>query len=79
MRLSSSRNLVAASSAARGRQLHEITVQITIQPRRHGRRRHPAFARLRALQPYVADALQRWRFEPPGEPRRQRMQLVFSH
>lgn len=58
---------------------HEITVQITIlRDGTVGDVSLPS-ATFRALQPYVADALQRWRFEAPGEPRTQRLQLVFNH
>jgi TonB family protein len=58
---------------------HEITVQITIN--RDGTVGDVSLpsATYRALQPYVIDALQRWRFEAPGEARTQRLQLVFNH
>ena len=57
----------------------EITVQITInQDGSVGNVSVPAAA-YRALEPYVVEALLRWRFEAPGEPRSQRLQLVFNN
>ena len=35
-------------------------------------------ARLRAVEPYVVDALKQWRYEPINAPRSQRVNLVFK-
>jgi TonB family protein len=57
----------------------EITVQITINHDGSVGNVSVPSAAYRALEPYVVEALQRWRFEAPGEPRSQRLQLVFNN
>ncbi len=57
----------------------EIAVQLTIN--RDGSVSNISLlsAALRSAEPYIAEALAQWKFEPVAEPRAHRLQLVFNN
>ena len=58
--------------------LDELPVQFTVQADGSVSNVVLLAARLRAVEPYVVDALKQWRYEPINAPRSQRLNLVFK-
>ena len=58
--------------------LDELPVQFTVQADGSVSNVVLLAARLRAVEPYVVDALKQWRYEPINAPRSQRVNLVFK-
>lgn len=70
---------IPASALRRVPEFRELTVQISVRADGTVGEASVLTAGMRPVESYVVDALKQWRFEPTGQPRTQRLQLVFNN